>query len=184
MEPLHSHVRLLHIERELEAQGAAIRELQRESDRAADERKRAQQRSLLREAAYVLAGLVEDFVYLGADTGELEALPLAQLDRKAKDGDVSSQQLLRYQQAVYTFEGIEPQQLLACDSYLRQLVHETVHSSQQQQNASLEDLLLWAGMHCTVRALGPLQQFLCALNRFTSADCPLQPDVSLQSAVG
>ena len=157
-------------------------EVQQEHDRARQARGRTLQKALLHQSAYALASVVEAYVYQGEDTGLLTPLSLTQLDRKAKEGDMEPLQLLRYRQAIQALTrelSISPQQLLAADKYLRKLTFNPAHGSNSLQNVGLDDLLLWAGVHCSVRALQPVQAYIRGLTLF-SATHPLRPDKPLE----
>ena len=140
---------------------------------------RSKERALLEQVAYALAGLVESFVFAAAPTGEWLPLTLTQISKKATAKQLTSDQKDRWQ----SVQTLVTPTMLAVDRYLRKgLTVELDHWAYIElhetdvQRTTINDLLAWAERLCSSKALQPVKDTVQLLSRFSSGDCPLQPD--------
>lgn len=165
-------------QQQLQSQGATIDSLVRDRDKAVAARERQQQQVLLGQVAYTSSGVVESFVYGTAGSGSLVPLPLSQLAKRAKQGELTEPQQVRWQAVQQSIPSFMPfAELLQADKYLRKLRFQAAHKSKAQINSTtLQMLQSWAGVHCKAAARMPVRKYAQLLNNFTTSNRPLAPD--------
>jgi hypothetical protein len=166
----------------LEKQGARldkqVAQLVRERDHAVESKSLAQQKILLGQVAYTMAGMVEHYVYGPDGSGSL--VPLRMEDLASKAEHLAGTQRARWVAIVKEISKIMPfEELVEADRYLRWLRNAPAHGSLQQiKDTRAVDLRDWAQRHCQVRAVGPVQRYVQVLSRFSVGERPLQANVA------
>ena len=174
--------RLATLEQNSEAHSQRIRRLQQDSIMMEKETRRAEQFRLFGQAAYTLSQLTEDFVFGEEDTGSLIPLSLKQMCARHRNQEFSADQQQRWiaLQALLT-ENIAISSLVQIDKYLRTFTRVKADPSRTKiESTTMHELLSWADAHLEQRALLPVKGYLRLVNRFSSKNTPLCPDIQVE----
>ena len=177
--------RLRALEKRDLAKGKAITQLQQERDRGLASKAKLQQKTLLGQIAYTISDILEEFVF-----GEEESssfLPISISDFANNNMQLTEQQQARWAAAQAFFTSSMPlDEIIEVDRYLRWLSNGPAHgrSVTQTRDTKAAQLHAWAGVHCKAKkAVTSVQRYLQVLNKLSTEDRPLAPNISLAKLV-
>ena len=161
-------------------QDTRIEVLEKNASKSAGTKDKRQQRVLLGQAAYALAKIIEQYVYGPAGFPHGLGLPVS-LNKIVKDSaNLLPDQKSRWeavQQYCSSFMPFE-EELLSIDKALRLQRFDIAHGSKAENaKISLQELKTWEGVHFPAQAVMPVQNYVQVLNKFSSRNRPLVPDV-------
>ena len=174
--------RVATLEGNSEARSQRIHDLQQHSAIMEEETRRAEQIWLLGQATHTMSQLTEDFVFGEEDTGSLIPLSLKQMYARHKKQELTTGQRQRWNllQVLLT-ENTAISPLIQVDKYLRTFGRIEADPSQKQiDSTTMHQLLAWADAHLEERVLLPVKGYLKLVNRFSSRNMPLCPDIQVE----
>ena len=160
-------------------QDTRINSLEKNASQAAGTRDKRQERVLLGQAAYALAKIIEQYVYgpAGFPHGLGLPVPLNKIDKDA--ANLLPDQKSRWEAVKQYCSSFMPfAELLRIDKELRLQRSDIAHGSKAENSTiTLQELTTWAGVHFPAQAVSPVQKYVQVLNKFSSRNRPLVPDV-------
>jgi len=160
-------------------QDTRIEVLEKNASKSAGTKDKRQQRVLLGQAAYALAKIIEQYVYGPAGFPHGLGLPVS-LNKIDKDSaNLPPDQKSRWEAVQQYCSSFMPfEELLSIDKALRLQRFDIAHGSKAENaKITLQELTTWAGVHFPAQAVMPVQNYVQVLNKFSSRNRPLVPDV-------
>lgn len=160
-------------------QDTRIEVLERNASKSAGIKDKRQQRVLLGQAAYAFAKIIEQYVYGPAGFPHGLGLPVS-LNKIDKDSaNLPPDQKSRWEAVQLYCSSFMPfEELLSIDKALRLHRFDIAHGSKAENaKITLQELTTWAGVHFPAQAVMPVQNYVQVLNKFSSRNRPLVPDV-------
>lgn len=170
------------LQRDVSSLKKEIRQVRQDRDSQKQNRQNREEHILLGEAAYKFSALVEEYVFQGKDPDSLQPPSLKQIHKRREEGTLLTEQAQRWDRlAQLAPAGLSVQKLAQSDAILRKQRFAPAHGSWEQlQRTNIQELRQWADAYIDSRALQPVRQYLEFLNKFSSKNRPLCPDMQIK----